>query len=118
MAPPLGELARERLRGRVRLTGVAPHPALRATFPRWVKASAVAGKFAAAPKGVPLGELAKPQALPEGVNLHNKKETTAQKLCNGFFGYCIKQSEQDQTSSRTAISAASPRRAPILMMRV
>ena len=51
-----------------------------------------------------------------GVN--HKKETTAQKLCNGFFGYCIKQSEQDQTSSRTAISAASPRRAPILMMRV
>ena len=34
MALPLGELARERLRGRVRLTGVAPHPALRATFPR------------------------------------------------------------------------------------
>ena len=29
-----GNLARERLRGRVRLTGVAPHPALRATFPR------------------------------------------------------------------------------------
>ena len=45
MAPPLGELARERLRGRVRLMGAAPHPALRATFPRWVKASAVEAKF-------------------------------------------------------------------------
>ena len=79
---------------------------------------AVAGNFAAAPKGAPLGELAKPQALTEGVAHINKKETTAQKLCNGFSCYCIKQSEQDQTSSRTAISAASPRRAPILMMRV
>ena len=58
------------------------------------------------------------RAATEGVTPYNKKETTAQKLCNGFFGYCIKQSEQDQTSSRTAISAASPRRAPILMMRV
>ena len=37
-----GNLARERLRGRARLTGVAPHPALRATFPRRVKALAVA----------------------------------------------------------------------------
>ena len=47
MALPLGELARERLRGRARLTGIAPHPALRATFPRRVKALAVAGKFPA-----------------------------------------------------------------------
>jgi len=38
--------------------GAAPHPALRATFSRRVKASAMAGNFAAAPKGVPLGELA------------------------------------------------------------
>ena len=44
---PLGELARERLRGRTRLTGAAPHPALRATFPRRVKASVVAGKLPA-----------------------------------------------------------------------
>ena len=36
--PPSGKLARERLRGRARLAGAAPHPALRATFPRWVKA--------------------------------------------------------------------------------
>ena len=36
-----GNLARERLRGRARLTSAAPHPALRATFPRRVKASAV-----------------------------------------------------------------------------
>ena len=40
-----GNLARERLRGRTGLTGAAPHPALRATFPRRVKASAVAGKL-------------------------------------------------------------------------
>ena len=39
--------------------GAAPHPALRATFPRRVKASAVAIKFPAAPKGFPLGELAR-----------------------------------------------------------
>jgi len=38
--------------------GAAPHPSLHATFPRRVKASAAAGNFAAAPKGVPLGELA------------------------------------------------------------
>ena len=38
--------------------GAAPHPALRATFPRRVKASAAA-KFPAAPKGSPLGELAR-----------------------------------------------------------
>ena len=35
--------------------GAAPHPALRATFPRRVKASAAAGKFVAAPKGSPEG---------------------------------------------------------------
>ena len=40
-----GNLARERLRGRVRLTRAAPHPALRATFPRWVKASAMTVRF-------------------------------------------------------------------------
>ena len=40
-----GKLARERLRGRARLAGAAPHPALRTTFPRRVKASAVAGRF-------------------------------------------------------------------------
>jgi len=39
--------------------GAAPHPALRATFPRRVKASAVAAKFPAAPKGSPLGELSR-----------------------------------------------------------
>ena len=54
--PPLGELARERLRGRARLTGAAPHPALRATFPRWVKASAAAENFAVTTKSRPLGE--------------------------------------------------------------
>ena len=42
-----GNLARERLRGRARLTGAAPHPALRATFPRRVKASAAVEKFPA-----------------------------------------------------------------------
>ena len=45
MALPLGELARERLRGRVRLTRAAPHPALRATVPRWVKVSAMTVRF-------------------------------------------------------------------------
>ena len=45
MALPSGELARERLRGRARLTRAAPHPALRATFPRWVKASAMTVRF-------------------------------------------------------------------------
>ena len=40
-----GNLARERLRGCTRLTGVAPHPALRATFPRRVKASALPETF-------------------------------------------------------------------------
>ena len=35
--------------------GAAPHPALRATFPRRVRASAAA-KFPAAPEGSPLGE--------------------------------------------------------------
>ena len=54
-----GNLARERLRGRARLSGAAPHPALRATFPQRVKASAVAGNFAAASKGSPLGELSR-----------------------------------------------------------
>ena len=39
--------------------GAAPHPALRATFPRRVKASAAAVKFPVAPKGSPLGELAR-----------------------------------------------------------
>ena len=47
------------------------------TFPKGT-ASAVARNFAAAPKGVPLGELAKPEALTEGVTPYNKKETTAQ----------------------------------------
>ena len=45
---PLGELAANavsRLRGYWGLTGAAPHPALRATFPRRVKASVVAGSF-------------------------------------------------------------------------
>ena len=51
-------------------------------------------------------------------NKLQKKKPLHKSLCNGFSCYCIKQSEQDQTSSRTAISAASPRRAPILMMRV
>ena len=45
--------------------------AFAATFPKGT-ASAVAGNFAAAPKGVPLGELAKPQALTEGVS-HGSK---------------------------------------------
>ena len=108
------------LRGRTRiLAGSTPSVCSLSSQPPSPRGRlfAVAGNFAAAPKGAPLGELAKPQALTEGVN-YNKKETTAQKLCNGFSCYCIKQSEQDQTSSRTAISAASPRRAPILMMRV
>ena len=39
--------------------GAAPHPALRATFPRRVKASAVTVKFPAELKGSPLGELAR-----------------------------------------------------------
>ena len=34
MAPPLGELARERLRGRTKLMGAAPHPVLRDIFPK------------------------------------------------------------------------------------
>ena len=34
MAPPLGELARERLRGRIKLMGAAPHPVLRDIFPK------------------------------------------------------------------------------------
>jgi len=38
--------------------GAAPHPALRATFPRRVKASA-AVKFPAELKGSPLGELSR-----------------------------------------------------------
>ena len=56
--------------------------------------------------------------IPRTFAINCKKRNHCTKLCNGFFCYCIKQSEQDQTSSRTAISAASPRRAPILMMRV
>ena len=61
LALPLGELASrsDDGEGAARLTGAAPHPALRATFPRRVKASAAAGNFAAAPKDVPLGELAR-----------------------------------------------------------
>ena len=64
MALPLGELARERLRGRVRLTRAAPHPALRATFPRWVKASAAAVIFLAEVqsfrvRSLPRGELSR-----------------------------------------------------------
>ncbi len=38
----------------------------------------VAAKFAATAKAVPLGKVAKPQALTEGVAHINKKETTAQ----------------------------------------
>ena len=45
------------LRGRT--ASLHPHPALRATFPRRVKASAVAGNFAAASKGFPLGKLSR-----------------------------------------------------------
>ena len=56
--------------------------------------------------------------IPRTFAINCKKRNHCTKLCNGFSCYCIKQSEQDQTSSRTAISAASPRRAPILMMRV
>ena len=55
LALPLGEVASrsDDGEGAARLTGAAPHPALRATFPRRVKASAAAGNFAAAPKGSP-----------------------------------------------------------------
>ena len=38
---------------------ILPLLSLRATFPRRVKASAAAAKFPAAPKGSPLGELAR-----------------------------------------------------------
>ena len=167
-AAPLSAKARRCGGGRGYLRGVP----LQSRYARQLPQGApfgVAAKFAATAKAVPLGKVAKPQALTEGVTSgqanfalkpetlppcqrlpprgscqnrqvltegvklppwgscraategvtpYNKKETTAQKLCNGFSCYCIKQSEQDQTSSRTAISAASPRRAPILMMRV
>ena len=58
---PLGEVASrsDDGEGAARLTGAAPHPALRATFPRWVKASAVAIQFPAQPKTSPWGELAR-----------------------------------------------------------
>ena len=59
MALPSGELARERLRGRTRLAGAAPHPALRATFPRRVKASAVAGMSPVSPEAPSQRELAR-----------------------------------------------------------
>ena len=42
---------------------------------------AVAGNFAAAPKGAPLGELAKPQALTEGVLLFLQKKKPLHKNC-------------------------------------
>ena len=58
---PLGEVASrsDDGEGAARLMGAAPHPALRATFPRRVKASAASGNFAATPKDVPLEELAR-----------------------------------------------------------
>ena len=60
MALPLGELARERLRGRARCSAENLFrllPLVAATFPKGT-AVVVAGRFAAALKGVPLGELA------------------------------------------------------------
>ena len=45
---PLGGAGeRNETEGVLGLTGATPHPALRATFPRWVKASAVAIQFPA-----------------------------------------------------------------------
>ena len=55
---PLGGAGCERseqTEGVLGLTGVAPHPALRATFPRRVKASAVAGRFLVAPETLVIG---------------------------------------------------------------
>ena len=63
---PLGEVASrsDDGEGAARLTGAAPHPALRATFPRWVKASAVAIQFPAQPKTSSWGSW---RAVPERV---------------------------------------------------
>ena len=56
---PLGEVASrsDDGEGAARLMGAAPHPALRATFPRRVKASAAVGNFAVVLLALPLGEL-------------------------------------------------------------
>ena len=61
MALPLGELARERLRGRARCPAENPFrllPLVAATFPKGT-ALVVAGNFVAALKGAPLGELSR-----------------------------------------------------------